>query len=119
MHLRGQFSNQACPVVKLLLLLAGEAPQDAFEAVEAFAVRPPGAEKVVLPKMRLGAIKAAVMSVLGEASGPLRVREIRALVEAKLKLEVSYQTVCSVLTTSLKIPASGVKKVGYGTYRVE
>ncbi len=64
-----------------------------------------------------GAIQASVLTVLGEAERPLRVRDVHALVEERLEVQISYHTICSFLIAAGKKPASGVERVRHGMYR--
>jgi hypothetical protein len=108
-HLTGQYSNPSGPL-KALLEAIFQSPDE--------EPRPTSEARVpVLPRLRWGAIQAAVLIVLGEAERPMRVREIHALVEDRLKLKVSYHTVCSFLIAAGKSRLSGVERVRYGTYR--
>lgn len=72
--------------------------------------------KAVL-KPRHGVIQAAVMTVLDQASGPLRAVEIHARVEQLLGQEVASTTVGSVLSIACRNVSSGVVRVRYGVYR--
>jgi hypothetical protein len=117
MRLSGHYSNPACLIVKLLALLEGREPENLVAPAKEPGFPAPVAGRPTPPKVRWGGIQAAVLIVLGEASGPLRVREVHARVEERLKLKVSYHTVCSFLIAAGKSQLSGVERVRYGTYR--
>jgi hypothetical protein len=65
----------------------------------------------------LGAIRAAVLVVLGEAKQPMRVCEVHAAVEERLQIAVSYETIKSALSAAGRHPAIGVERVRWGVYK--
>jgi hypothetical protein len=65
-----------------------------------------------------GAIQAAVLEVLGAASGSLRVAEIHRRVEEELGRVVSRDTVASFLSVACRADPAVVLRVGRGLYAV-
>jgi hypothetical protein len=64
----------------------------------------------------MGAIRAMILIVLGEAKQPLPVREVHAAVEERLGVVVSYETVKNALYLARRNPATGVERVRWGVY---
>ena len=68
-------------------------------------------------RLKQGAIQKAILAVMAKAQKRLSVSQIHKLVEQELKRSVSYDTVCSFLTTSAKNhKTSGIHKVRKGLY---
>jgi hypothetical protein len=109
MHLRGQYSNPSGPLKALLEAISEIPDGPSTSSTEA--------KTYVLPRLRMGAIRAMVLIVLGEAKEPMRVREVHASVAQRLQLAVSYDTVANFLSVAAKNPSTGVIRVRYGTYR--
>ena len=111
MDLIGQYSNPGGPLKTLLEAI--------FEIPERPSRPATEARRPTLRQLRLGAIRAAVLIVLGEAKQPMRVREVHAAVEQRLRVAVSYETVKSALSAAGRNPAAGVERVGWGVYQSE
>ena len=60
-----------------------------------------------------------VLRVLEGSESPLHVREVHALVEERLRKPVSRDTVRSCLTEGVRLERFGLKRVSYGTYRLD
>jgi hypothetical protein len=110
MDLSGQFSNPSGPLKGLLEAI--------FEIPDGPSRPATEARRPALRQLRLGAIRAAVLIVLGEAKQPMRVREVHASVEQRLQVAVSYDTVKSVLCAAAGNPSTGVGRTRWGVYQV-
>jgi len=76
--------------------------------------QPPERRQLRLPQ---GAIQNAILEVLSEAKEPLHTKEIRKLVQAKLKRPVHYDTISSFLTRAAKQhKTTRIHRVRYGQY---
>ena len=117
MHLSGHYSNPPAPLKVVLGLLGGEPGGTLGAAEDAASYPAPALGRPTAPRLRWGAIQASVLTVLGEAERPLRVRDVHALVEERLEVQISYHTICSFLIAAGKKPASGVERVRHGMYR--
>ena len=108
MDLAGQYSNQFCPAVKLLSLLAEGSDH------------PPRVREPETPRrpenQRLGAIKRAVLSVLSEAAGPVRALDVHASVEKRLGRRASYDNIRKVLAAAAGDPSTGIARAQRGRY---
>jgi hypothetical protein len=109
MDLIGQYSNPCGPLKALL--------EAVFEIPEPPSRPSAEARRPTLRQLRLGAIRAAVLIVLGDAKQPMRVGEVHAAVEQRLRAAVSYETVKSVLSGAGRNPATGVERVRWGVYQ--
>jgi len=113
MHLGGQYSNPSAP----LKVVLGLSDRRVLSGSAEPSYPPAGTERPTPPRLRWGAIQAAVIDVLIQASSPLRVRDVHTRVEGQLNMAVSYHSVCSFLTSAARSGSGGVERVGYGTYR--
>jgi hypothetical protein len=64
----------------------------------------------------MGAIRSAVLAVLGEADEPLRIGDTHRLVEQRLQIAVSRSTVKDVLTKAARDPTQPVIRLRRGLY---
>jgi hypothetical protein len=107
MDLTGQYSNPSGPL-KMLLEATSAASEGHRRPVTPRGSRP--------PSLRLGSIKRAVLSVLSDADGQLRARDVQASVEERLQRTVSYDNVRKVLSAAARDPSSGVARKQRGRY---
>jgi hypothetical protein len=107
MDLIGQYSNPSGPL-KTLLAVASAAPDGLSRPITPSRSRP--------PELRLGAIKRTVLSVLSDADGPIRARDVHASVVERLRRTVSYDNVRKVLSVAARDPSSGVARTQRGRY---
>jgi hypothetical protein len=72
------------------------------------------------PLIRLpqGAIQAAVLEVLADASGSLRAVEIHSRVQTRLMQSITRDTVTSFLSVGCRSTSLPVIRVGHGRYRI-
>ena len=68
-------------------------------------------------RRRARTVQAAVISVLGDATGPLRAREIHAAAEELAEEPLSWNTVKDCLHKNARQPGSPIERVGHGRYR--
>lgn len=110
MGLRGQFSNLSDPLSGLLShsLTDVGADQDVRE-VKTTSGWPDG-------RRRFGTVSNAIVEVLATADGELRVKEVRARVEARLGGPVSRFSVSDYLLTRSKGPRPLFGRTGHGRY---
>jgi len=107
MQLSGQYSNPSGPLKAALESLSDPRPECAPRPEYATAV----SGRPAPPRLRWGAIQAAVVEVLSEVAMPMRVWDVHAAVEKRLRLDVSYHTVCSFLIAAARSPSCGVERV--------
>jgi hypothetical protein len=105
----GQYSNPGGPLKALLEAI--------FEIPERPSRPATEARRATLRQLRLGALRAAVLIVLGETKQPIRVREVHAAVAQRLQIAVSYETIKSALSAASRNPATGVERVRWGVYQ--
>ena len=68
-------------------------------------------------RRRAGTVQAAVIRVLGDATGPLRAREIHAAAEELAEEPLSWNTVKDCLHKNARQPGGPIERVGHGRYR--
>lgn len=118
MQERGRRSNPRPDVETLIDLLMDPAGRlqrvDLGAATAAVSERPEPRPREL--RLQQGVIKRTVFSVLAEANQPLRVTEVRALVEQRLGRAVSYETVNSCLSVAARDSRRPVIRCGLGLY---
>jgi hypothetical protein len=67
-------------------------------------------------RRRQGVLLEAVTSVLESETGPLRVRDVHAAVEAVFRERVPFSSVNEALATHSTGPSARFRRVRYGTY---
>jgi hypothetical protein len=118
MRERGQRSNREAEIEVLIDVLIDPAGRRQRADLGAASAAASGRPVPTLRKLRLqqGLIQKTVFSVLDQANKPLRVTEIRGLVEQRLGRSVSRDTVNSCLSVAARDSRQRVRRCGLGVY---